>query len=245
MSYSNSQAKGIKLSSIGVDPKGDQNYILEDFAGNSYQVVKDLSWFKSQSFMQGGACGALIGVSNMDLSIAFYQNGLGINKLIYDVTGTFDDLGDENKDKKFRRALLKFNNPFTAPFSKLLGDVQIELIQSLDRTPNKTFENRYWGDLGFIHLCFDVPDLHRLKLNLEKFKYPLTVDSGDTFDMGESGGRFAYVEDPDGTLIEMVETHKVPILKKFNWFLDLKKRGQHKPLPNWMLSLMGLNKIKD
>jgi hypothetical protein len=87
--------------------------------------------------------------------------------------------------------------------------------------------------------------MNRLKLNLEKFHYPLTVDSGDTFDMGESGGRFAYVEDPDGTLIEMVETHKVPILKKFNWFLDLKKRGQHKPLPNWMVSLMGLNKIKD
>jgi hypothetical protein len=72
-----------------------------------------------------------------------------------------------------------------------------------------------------------------------------TVDSADTFDMGESGGRFSYAEDPDGTLIEMVETHKVPIMKKLGWYLNLKKRGQTKPLPNWLVSLMGLNKVTD
>ena len=126
-----------------------------------------------------------------------------------------------------------------------MGDIQIELIQALDRKPIKLFENRFWGDLGFIHLCFDVPNMERLKVNLNKFKYPLTVDSGVTFDMGESGGRFAYVEDPDGTLIEMVETHKVPIFKKFGWYLNLKKRGQHKPLPDFLVSLLGLNRIKD
>ncbi len=227
------------------DPKGQDTILLKDPAGNQYQVVQDKSWFKKESFMQGGFCGAVIGVSNIDISIAFYQNGLGVNEVLYDVTGTFNDLGEEYKNRKFRRALLYFKNPGTAPFSNLLGDVQIELIQALDRTPIKLFENRFWGDLGFIHLCFDVANMERLKLNLEKFHYPLTVDSGDTFDMGESGGRFAYVEDPDGTLIEMVETHKVPILKKFGWYLNLKKRGQDKPLPNWMLSLMGLNKISD
>ena len=84
-----------------------------------------------------------------------------------------------------------------------------------------------------------------LKTNLEKNNYHFTVDSGDTFDMGESGGRFAYVEDPDGTLIEMVETHKVPVLKKLGIYFNLKKRKSQKPLPNWMVSLMGLNKVKD
>lgn len=244
-SQAHTAVQSIPGTEVKQDPKGDLSYFITDPNGNRFQVVTDNSWFKDADVMQGGACGALIGVSNIDISIAFYQNGLGINNVVYDVTGTFDDLGEENQGKRFRRALLSFTNPYTAPFSKLLGDVQIELIQALDRTPVKTFENRFWGDLGFIHLCFDVPNMNRLKANLEKFKYPLTVDSGDTFDMGESGGRFAYVEDPDGTLIEMVETHKVPILKKFNWFLDLKKRGQDKPLPNWMVSLMGLNKIKD
>ncbi len=63
--------------------------------------------------------------------------------------------------------------------------------------------------------------------------------------MGESGGRFAYVEDPDGTLIEMVETHKIPVLKKLGFYLNLKNRKSGKPLPNWMVNLMGLNKVKD
>jgi catechol 2,3-dioxygenase-like lactoylglutathione lyase family enzyme len=232
-------------SSIQIDPRGKENFLVQDDDHNTYQVVYDGSWFKNKIFMQGGFCGAVIGVSNVDISIAFYQNGLGINEILYDVTGTFNDLGEQYKNQTFRRALLRYKNPNTAPFSKLLGDIQIELIQCLDRVPIKLFENRFWGDLGFIHLCLDVPNLERLKVNLNKFRYPLTVDSGDTFDMGESGGRFAYVEDPDGTLIEMVETHKVPILKKFGWYLDLKKRGQNKPLPSWMLSLMGLNKIKD
>ena len=79
----------------------------------------------------------------------------------------------------------------------------------------------------------------------KKNNYEFTVDSGDTFDMGESGGRFAYVEDPDGTLIEMVETHKVPVLKKFGIYINLKKRRSKKPLPNWLVGLMGLNKVKD
>jgi hypothetical protein len=59
--------------------------------------------------------------------------------------------------------------------------------------------------------------------------FPFTVDSkashaGDSFDMGEAAGYFAYIEDPDGTLIEFVETHKVPILKKFGWYLDMRRR---------------------
>jgi hypothetical protein len=47
-----------------------------------------------------------------------------------------------------------------------------------------------------------------------------------------------YIEDPDGTLIELVETHKVPILKKIGWFLDLRKRDQEKPLPTWMIKML-------
>jgi len=226
-------------------PSGNLSFLLKDDAGNQYQVVNDRSWFKNASFMQGGVCGALIGVSNIDTSLAFYRNGFGLHNIAYDVTGKFNDLGEDATNHTFRRVLLTFKNPFIAPFSRLLGDVQIELIQALDRVPSKIYENRYWGDIGFIHLCFDVSDMAALKANLKKNNYAFTVDSGDTFDMGESGGRFGYVEDPDGTLIEMVETHKVPILKKLGLFLNLKNRKSDKPLPDWMVNLMGLNKVKD
>ena len=83
-----------------------------------------------------------------------------------------------------------------------------------------------------------------LKCRSEKAGYSFSIDSANSFSMGSSSGRFCYVEDPDGTLIELVETHKVPIFKKIGWYLDLKKRKNGTPLPNWMIGMMGLSKIK-
>lgn len=222
-------------------PVHSKTFWVTDEFGNKYQVVSSANFFKHKKYMMGGVAGAVIGVSNMEKAILFYSSCLGVDQVEYDKTGPFDDLGPG----QFRRVLLSFNNGFTAPFSKLLGNIQIELVQTLDRTPVKTFANRYWGDGGFIHLCFDVSNMEALKQRMQEKGVDFTVDSADTFDMGESGGRFSYAEDPDGTLIEMVETHKVPVLKKLGWYLDLKKRGQHKPLPNWMINAMGLNRVKD
>lgn len=222
-------------------PSNAQTFWVTDEFGNTYQVIESRNFFKAKPYMMGGVGGAVIGVSNIEKSMQFYAQCLGIEKIVYDKTGEFADLGPG----QYRRVLLSFQNNFTAPFSKLLGNIEIELVQSLDRTPTKTFANRYWGDGGFIHLCFDVSNMNALKERMKKNGVEFTVDSADTFDMGESGGRFSYAEDPDGMLIEMVETHKVPIMKKLGWYLDLKKRGQHKPLPNWMINAMGLNKVKD
>lgn len=235
----------VNCSALYTTPDGLPTFWVKDEFNNLFQVVQHQKFFKQNSYMMGGIVGANIGVSNMDKSIAFYANGFGVAKVMYDKTGCFDDLGEAYKNQPFRRVKLFFDNAFTAPFSRLLGHVEIELLQCLERKPIKTFEGRFWGDGGFIHLCFDVSNMNALKANLKTHGYDFTVDSDDTFDMGESGGRFAYVEDPDGTLIEMVETHKVPIIKKLGWYLNLKKRGQHKPLPNWMINTMGRNKVKD
>jgi catechol 2,3-dioxygenase-like lactoylglutathione lyase family enzyme len=235
----------VDCSSIMTTLENNQTFWVKDSFGNLFQVVNGNSFFKNKSYMMGGVAGAMIGVSDMDKAIRFYSACLGIQTIVYDQTGVFTDLGDAYGSRSFRRVLLRFTNQYTAPFSKLLGHIEIELIQCLDRTPTKIFENRFWGDGGFIHLCFDVSDMNALKEQMKQNGVDFTVDSADTFDMGESGGRFSYAEDPDGTLIEMVETHKVPVLKKFGWYLNLKKRGQHKPLPNWMINAMGLNKVKD
>ena len=58
--------------------------------------------------------------------------------------------------------------------------------------------------------------------------------------MGEASGRFAYIEDPDGTLVELVETGKVPIMKKLGIVIDMTKRNPEKPLPKILFRLMGL-----
>jgi hypothetical protein len=126
----------------------------------------------------------------------------------------------------------------------------MELIQVTDRKPEQIFKNRYWGDLGFIHLCYDIKGMDALRTECESKGFAFTVDSThalktDTFDMGEAAGHFAYIEDPDSTLIEFVETDKIPIMKKFGWYLDLRKRDPRKPLPNWILKTLKYSRVKE
>ncbi len=49
--------------------------------------------------------------------------------------------------------------------------------------------------------------------------------------MGDAAGQFAYIEDPDGTLIEFVETHKVPLVRKLGLSINLPKEGSRKTTP--------------
>ena len=144
----------------------------------------------------------------------------------------------------YRRVILTQSAQGTGPFTPLLGKSQLELLQCIDEPGKKIFENRFWGDLGFIHLCFDVRGMDDLKAQGAALGYPFTVDSADSFDMGKAAGRFTYVEDPDGTLIEFVETHRLPIVEKWGWFIDLRKRNQNKSLPKWLLNCFRFNRIK-
>jgi hypothetical protein len=115
----------------------------------------------------------------------------------------------------------------------------------MDRQPRKIFENRFWGDQGFIHLCFDIKGMEELETECKENGYPFTVDSSNVFDMGEASGHFSYIEDPDGTLIEFVETHKIPIVKKIGWYLTIGKNNPEKRLPPWLLKMLKFNRVKD
>ena len=231
---------------IETSPEGKPVSWLNDLYGNVLQIVEDNSWFRPKESITGGIVGVIIGVSDIDKALKLYKDTLGINELVYDTTGNFSDFAAVGKSKeRFRRVLLRKTMNNNGAFSRLLGNVEIELVQALDSTPRKIFIDRSWGDLGYIHLCFDTLNMDGLKQLCHKNGFPFTVDSDNTFDMGEAGGRFTYLEDPDGTLIEFVETHRVPILKKIGWYLNLKKRKTQKPLPDWMVSTMGWGKVKE
>jgi len=238
---------GVALTSnVVVDPNGRKCFGVKDPYNNVFQVVEYDSWFSDTGAMTGGVCGVSIGVSDMAKSLVLYKDILGYDTIVYDKTGTFPDLtGMQGGDDRFRRVLLKHSEKRVGAFSNLLGPSEIELIMTLDRTPRKIYENRLWGDLGFIHLCFDVIGMDDLRKECESKGFPFTVDSSQSFDMGEAAGHFTYIEDPDGTLIEFVETHKIPILKKIGWYLDLRKRDPLKPLPRLMLKALSLNRKRD
>jgi catechol 2,3-dioxygenase-like lactoylglutathione lyase family enzyme/uncharacterized glyoxalase superfamily protein PhnB len=241
--------KSQKLDLIGgikKDPSGNSYFLVKDYFGNIFQVVPGTEWFRKEKHLTGGVCGAQIGVSNMEQSMKFYGELLGYDKVVYDASGNFEDWKDVAGGKqKFRRVLLSRTVENSGTFSRLLGSSQIELVQVLDRSPRKIFENRFWGDAGFIHFSFDVRDMKELEKNFAAHGYPFTIDSNTSFDMGEAAGHFSYIEDPDGTLIEFVETYRIPILKKIGWYLDVSKRDQNKPLPDWMLKSLKFSRKKD
>lgn len=247
VSYQFHKAANVKVSALLTSAKGDKHYWLQDEHGNLFNVVKGHEWFKAPNTenKMGGIYGAVIGVSDIDRALKLYRDVLGISEIVYDEQGQFSDVPDiVAEGYSYRRVLLRKPGSAQGAFSKLLGGVEIELVQVLDKKPRKIFDNRYWGDLGFIHLCFDVIDMETLKKQATAAGFPFTIDSADSFSMGQAAGRFAYLEDPDQALIELVETHKVPILKKIGWYLDLKKRGVEKQLPEWMIRCMALSKVK-
>lgn len=236
------------ISGLKENPAGDLNFFVKDLNGNIFNVVKGLGWFKKKERKTtGGVSGTIMGVSDIEKSRALYSDILGYDTVVYDESGVFEDFsGVPGGDLKYRRVLLRESKARVGAFSKLLGPTEIELVQCLDgrRKPKKIFENRYWGDLGFIHLCFDVQGMDTLKAECESAGFPFTVDSADSFDMGEAAGRFTYIEDPDGAWIEFVETHKVPIAQKLGLFVDMKKRDPKKDLPKIMLSALRMNRMK-
>lgn len=240
-------ASGLEVSASMINAIGEPHYWLRDPHGNWFNVVQGNDWFRQPRTEQqtGGVLGAVIGVSDIEKAKKLYCDVLGINEVIYDIQDEFGDLpAAASRTGRYRRVLLRKRSKDIGAFSRLIGGVEIELVQALDREPRKIFKDRYWGDLGFIHLCFDVLDMEHLKKVAHSAGFRFTVDSANSFSMGQAAGRFAYLEDPDETLIELVETHKVPIFKKIGWYLDLKKRGIEKPLPNWMIGCMALSKVK-
>lgn len=234
------------LSEINQDINGKKHFFFSDPNGNWFEITESENWFSNDKHLCGGVYGAIIGVQNMDESLRFYNEILGYDTVLRDETDVFPDLKNiAGGSHRFRRVLLKHSRPRSGPFSQLLGSSEIELIQALDVQGRRIFENRYWGDWGFIHLCFDIKGMKTLREDCEKAGFPFTVDSGNTFDMGEAGGQFAYVEDPNGVLIEFVETHRIPILKKLGWYLNLNKRPAHQSLPYWLVRALRFNRVKD
>ncbi|MGQ7868590.1 VOC family protein [Sunxiuqinia sp. sy24] len=244
--FTHHQAEGLNiLGSLSHDPHENRHYYLRDPYNNLFEIVEDKHFFMKQKSMTGGVAGVVIGVSDIDKAKKVYADILQYDQVVYDKTGQFEDLATlPGGTEKYRRTLLK-HQPRTGPFSRLLGPTQIELIQPVDRTPKKIFQDRIWGELGYIHLCFDIMGMELLQKECEQKGFSFTVNSANSFDMGTAAGHFSYISDPDGTPIEFVETHKLPIIEKLGLFINLKGRDPKKSLPDWMLKTLRFSRVKN
>ena len=52
------------------------------------------------------------------------------------------------------------------------------------------------------------------------------------------------INTPSLDLIEFVETHKIPVMKKLGWNINMLTRDREKPLPRFLFKVMGLFKVK-
>lgn len=246
--FANFKQKDLELlTEVVTDPSGNEHFFVKDLYGNIFQIVNEDNVFQTEKSVNGGIYGAVIGITDFEKAKTVYCDILGYDEVVYDETGTFEDLsGLPGGNETFRRILLRHSENRVGPFAKLLGPSQIELVSVKSRTPQEIYKGRIWGDPGFIHLCFDIQGMDELREKCASKGFPFTVDSGSSsFDMGVAAGHFAYIEDPDGTLIEFVETHKLPIVEKIGWYMNLQNRKKGKALPNWMIKTMSWGRIKD
>ncbi len=254
------QAAYLKMKEDGVNllsqphssPTDVLHFFLQDPWGNLFEVEQDSYTFVSGKSLTGGGNGVILGVSDMDKSIEFYGKILDYDTVRLDVTGVFTDFkGLPGAATKVRRVVLQRSKPLQGPMSAIMGTSQLELVQNLEEVPSKIYEGRFWGDPGFIHLCFDVRNMDKVREACEALGHPFVCDSDSSlkenrqgFDMGDANGHFTYVEDPSGTLIEFVETLKVPIYKKWNLALNLAAKDDKKQLPKMVTRALRFLRVK-
>jgi catechol 2,3-dioxygenase-like lactoylglutathione lyase family enzyme len=251
--YEHFHKMGLCLNGVSMDPAGRKQFFMKDPYNNIFQVIESKDWFKlNKRKVTGAAYGAVIGCSDIEKSMKVYADILGYDNVVYDETKVWEDLayipGGKNK---IRRVLLRHELARKGFFARLFGPTEIELLKVADRKAENIYKDRFWGDLGFIHLCYDVIGINTLKTKCESLGFPFTIDSqiateGQSFDMGEAAGHFSYIEDPDGTLIEFVETHRIPIAKRFGIYLNLnKRRNKEKPVADRVLKMLRFMKVRE
>jgi catechol 2,3-dioxygenase-like lactoylglutathione lyase family enzyme len=234
------------LSTLVKNPLNKDVFDLQDLDGNMFRVEESNEKYHDMGHASNGVVGCSIGVKNIEASMKLYADILGYDKIVYDATGTFEDYVHLPGGKgKFRRVRLEQSAPTGGGFAKVIGKTFIELIQALDREPNRIFKGRIWGDSGFVHLGLDVKNMADLGSELDAAGFGFRCDSSNALSMGKTRVHCTYIDDPDGTLIECIEVYKVPIIEKWGIFLNVEKRDPLKPLPNFMLKALRFSKIKD
>ena len=147
-----------------------------------------------------GACHVGIGVFNMEASLAFYRNILGL-KVLHDFSG---------EDKTMNEVIGRPAEMRVVMLGAIVGGACIKLVQFLPgKYAHKALPvptNRRWGDVEYCELCFDVWNAETThNLFVKKGAKPVmevTKFSALQPDGKELISAYAYLKDPDGALVE-------------------------------------------
>ena len=137
-----------------------------------------------------------MGVRSIERTYRFYRDLMGFRVGISDQTEYQADMAPMVGDLVEMRVMMAAN---------VAGGAAIELVQHTSTPPREAGEPLQWGDLGYLELGLKVHHLEDVHLDLERrgVEFVTPVLSMEL----SSGGteRYAYLRDPDGLLIQLVE----------------------------------------
>lgn len=177
---------------------------LRDPDGLLVQLVEDPSGTRPRV---GGVVHVALGVSDMAMARDFYSRVVGFSEHVFQT----DELAGFDEVTGGRKTMMTIlEQPSTLESAlPVLEPGSIRLIHTPDYRGKPTFEGRRWGDIGCMEFALDVSDV--------KGTFDKLVSGGAVayhppthMDMGSgSVGSFAYIKDPDGNTVELVEVEKV------------------------------------
>lgn len=177
---------------------------LRDPDGLLVQLIEEQSGTRPRV---GGVVQVTVGVSDLDRAREFYRRVLGFEEQAWE-TDDLAGMDEVTGGKKTRAAVLRQPSSMKSRLP-VLEPGSVRLMQTTDYAGKPTFEGRRWGDMGCMEFALDVDDVRStyeqmLSAGAEPYQGPTLMDMGSG-----SVGSFAYVRDPDGNTVEMVEVSKV------------------------------------
>lgn len=128
----------------------------------------------------------MLRVGDLERSVDFYKNALGMHEIRRE---TFTE-------ERFTLVFIGYGNA--------ASDAVIELTYNWD-------QDNYEKGTGYGHIALEVEDIYAACQRLEKMNVPIILQPGAmTTGCDETGVReiIAFVTDPDGYKIELIETPK-------------------------------------
>ncbi len=208
--YLNLKSRGVEfltpVRSMELSSGGRERYAyLRDPDGLLLQLVEEKG---GAGPAVGGVRHVAIGVGDLKRARSFYRDVLGFGDVLHEFKGRMPELDAVTGGREMEVAVLGHRGEGSSAMP-LLERAIVKLVHTPAYRGKVVYEGRRWGDVGLMEMAFDVSDLGEttnavISRGAELFHPPTRVDMGSG-----TAGRFSYIKDPDGNVVEMVEVEKV------------------------------------
>jgi catechol 2,3-dioxygenase-like lactoylglutathione lyase family enzyme len=137
-----------------------------------------------------------IGVQDAGRSLKFYADLLGFSEIANDNTAYREEL-EPVIGALLEARVITLNHESTGP--------SLQLIEHTSTKPLKRDEPPRWGDIGYLELGLSAYRLEELYLDLKSKGVDFITPVRSLEGVAEGRMRYAYLRDPDGLLLQLVE----------------------------------------